>query len=180
MKPPKYDGTVHPEEWLRQVQAYCCSKEVEDEQKIVKICKLMIDPTITISNEINSFNELIKVLKSHPTFNIFKDSCKKTLKSMKFIPKQEENYTATFLAKFHSLCHNTEINNPEEIKNILFNTYSNEFFTNELMKRIDIINSKDEVLDNIDLIVKLFSDVVFDELVLENKWYVFLCLFHEL
>ncbi|RIA89715.1 hypothetical protein C1645_824410, partial [Glomus cerebriforme] len=76
MELPKYFGTIHPEEWLKQVKAQCYLKDIEDEQKILKICKLMIDSTITIPNEINTFDELIKALKSHTTFNIFKDSCK--------------------------------------------------------------------------------------------------------
>ncbi|RIA86214.1 hypothetical protein C1645_878821 [Glomus cerebriforme] len=168
MELPKYSGTVHPEEWLKQVQTFCYFKSITNEQEILKICKLMIDSTIIIPNEINSFNELIKTLKSHATFNIFKDSCKRKLQVMKYIPEQEENYTATFLANFRSLCNNAEINNPEEIKSFLFNTYSsNEFFENEFIKRIDIINSKDQKLDDINdinIIVNLFNDVVFDEL----------------
>src|SRR3954466_14182453 len=158
MELPKYNGTIHPEEWLKQVQTYCCLREIENEQKILKFCKLMIDSTITIPNEINSFDELIKALKSHSTFNIFKDSCKRKLQVMKYIPEKEENYTSTFLANFRSLCKNAEIDNLEEIKKLLFNTYSsNEFFKNEFIKRVKGVNSIDEM-------VKIFNDVVFDEL----------------
>ncbi|RIA86858.1 hypothetical protein C1645_740540 [Glomus cerebriforme] len=164
MKLPKYSGTIHPGEWLKQIQTYCYLKDIDDEQKILKICKLMINPNIPISSEINSFNELIKALKSHTSFNIFKDSCKRKLQVMKYIPEQEENYTATFLANFCTLCNNAEIINPEEIKSLLFNTYSsNEFFKNEIIKRMDIINSKGQTLYDINEIVKLFNDVVFDE-----------------
>ena len=129
---PKYSGTTHPEEWLKQVQACCYLKQITNEQKILKICKLMIDSTITIPNEINSFSELIKALKSHTTFNIFKNSCKRKLQVMRYNPEQEENYTATFLANFRLFCNGAEINNnSEEIKKLLFNTYSsNEFFNN--------------------------------------------------
>src|SRR4051812_13300274 len=59
MEPPKYNGTLHPEEWLKRVQTYCYLKEIENEQRIFKICKLLIDSTIiTIPAEINSFDEL--------------------------------------------------------------------------------------------------------------------------
>jgi hypothetical protein len=159
----KYTGTIHPEEWLKQVQAHCYLKGIEDEQKILKICKLMIDSTIIIPKEINSFDELIKALKSHTTFNIFKDSCKRKLQVMKYVPEKEENYTATFLANFRSLCNDAEINNPEEIRSILLNTYSsNKFFENEFIKRIN--NSNNQKFDNINEIVNLFNDIVFDEL----------------
>ncbi|GBC07020.1 hypothetical protein RclHR1_00720029 [Rhizophagus clarus] len=157
----KYTGTIHPEEWLKQIQIHCYLKGIEDEQKILKICKLMIDSTIIIPKEINSFDDLIKLLKSHTSFNIFKDSCKRKLQVMKYDPKKEENYTATFLSNFRSLCNDAEIiNNPQEIKNLLLNTYSsNKFFENEFIKR-----SKDPKLDNINKIVNLFNNIVFDEL----------------
>src|SRR5204862_486562 len=60
MELPKYIGTVHPEEWLKQVQAYCYLKDIDNEQKILKFCILMIDSNIIIPKEINSFNELMK------------------------------------------------------------------------------------------------------------------------
>ncbi len=42
-----------------------------NEKEILKFCKLMIDPNITIPNSINSYDELVKALKSHSTFEIF-------------------------------------------------------------------------------------------------------------
>ncbi|RIA90466.1 hypothetical protein C1645_769954 [Glomus cerebriforme] len=124
----------------------------------------MIDSTIIIPNEINTFDELIKALKSHTSFNIFKDSCKRKLRVMKYIPEKEENYTATFLANFRSLCNYAEINDPEEIKILLVNSCSNDFFKIEFMKRI---NSKGQKID-INEIFKLFNDVVLDELEIIN------------
>ncbi|RIA87330.1 hypothetical protein C1645_878104 [Glomus cerebriforme] len=163
MELPKYSGTIHPEEWLKQVKVLCYFKQITNEQEILKICKLMIDSAITISNEINTFDELIKVLKSHSTFNIFKDSCKRKLQVMKYIPEKEKNYTATFLANFRSYCNDAEIKNLEEIKKFLFNTYSsNEFFKNEFIRRIDSTIFVDFNPSN--EIIKIFNDVVFDEL----------------
>jgi hypothetical protein len=163
MKIPKYCGTIHPEEWLKQVQTFCYLKQITNEQEILRICKLMIDSAITIPNETNSFNELIKALKSHTTFTIFKDSCKRKLQVMRYIPDKEEIYTATFLANFRLFCNYAEINNPEEIKKLLFNTYlSNEFFRNEFIKRIDstVIND----INPLNKMVEIFNEVVFDEL----------------
>ncbi|RIA89664.1 hypothetical protein C1645_738452 [Glomus cerebriforme] len=162
MELPKYSGTIHPE-WLKQVKIFCYVKQITNEEEILKICKLMIDSAITISNEINSFDELIKALKTHISFDIFIDSCKRKLQAMKYIPEKNENYIVTFLVKFCSLCNYAEINNPEEIKILLVNSYSNDFFKAEFMKRIDNINSKGQTLD-INGIVKLFNNVVLDEL----------------
>src|SRR2546429_2609238 len=109
---PKYTGVIHPEEWLKQIQTCCYLKEITDEQKILKICKFKIDSSINIPDEIDTLDKLIKTLKSHLTFTIFKISCKRKLQVMKYIPEVEENYTATFLSKFRSLCNDAEINNP--------------------------------------------------------------------
>ena len=122
MELPKYNGTIHPEKWLKQVQAHCYLKEIESEQKILKICKPLIDSIITIPDEINSFDELIKALKSHSTFEIFKNSCIAKLKSMKYVSEKKGGNTASFIANFRSLCKDAEINNPEEIKSLLINS----------------------------------------------------------
>ncbi|GBC14582.2 hypothetical protein GLOIN_2v1651086 [Rhizophagus irregularis DAOM 181602=DAOM 197198] len=123
---PKYTGTIHPEEWVKQVQIYCYLKGIESEGKIIKFSKLMIDYTIIIPNvnEINSFEELIKALKLHSTFSIYKNSCKRKLQLIKYIPEQED--VATFLANFRSLC--MEISDHKEIITMLINSYSNYFF----------------------------------------------------
>ncbi|RIA98026.1 hypothetical protein C1645_850553 [Glomus cerebriforme] len=154
MKLKKYSGTVHPEEWIRQVNIYCHIKGIENDKKILKICKLMIDSNIIISNEINSFDELIKALKSHSTFNIYKSLCKNKLQTMKYKPKQD---ITKFLTNFHSLCNDAEINDPEEIKILLINSYMNVFFNFEFIKRVDGIDSIDEI-------IKVYSEVVFEDL----------------
>ena len=157
MELPKYDGTIHPDKWLKQVQAYCYLKEIENEQRILKICKYLIDSTITIPDEINSVDELIKALKSHSTFEIFKNSCIAKLESTRHVSEKKGGNTASFIANFRSLCNDAEINNPEEIKSFLINSYSNEFFKTEFAKNVIGINSLDEIF-------KIFSDVVFEEL----------------
>ncbi|GBC27601.1 uncharacterized protein OCT59_013326 [Rhizophagus irregularis] len=152
---PKYTGTIHPEEWVKQVQIYCYLKGIENEENIIKFSKLMIDSTIIIPNvnEINSFEELIKALKLHSTFSIYKNSCKRKLQLIKYIPEQED--VTTFLATFRSLC--VEISDHKEIITMLINSYSNYFFKDEFIKRVEGINSVDEIF-------KIFSEVVtFDE-----------------
>jgi len=154
---PKYNGTIHPEEWLKQIQTLCYLKGIENEQKIFKICKLMIDSTITIPNEINSLGELIKALKSHSTFKIYKDTCRKKLKFLRYTSEKDGGNTATFLANFRSLCNDAEINDPKEIKNLLFNNYSSsKFFQIEFTKKVNDINSVDEIFE-------IFNNVGFDE-----------------
>ncbi|EXX52254.1 hypothetical protein GLOIN_2v282659 [Rhizophagus irregularis DAOM 181602=DAOM 197198] len=164
MEIPKYNGTCHPNEYVKQMRAYCKINRITSELDILELCILMINSSIYIPEDIYNLDKLIKVLSSHPTFSIFKDSCKKKLQVMKYIPEKEGNYTATFLADFRSLCNDAEIYDHKEIKNLLFNTYyssnefpRNEFSRNEFLKSVNGVNSKDKIF-------KAFSDVFFDEL----------------
>ncbi|RIA83147.1 hypothetical protein C1645_475514, partial [Glomus cerebriforme] len=159
MEFPKYNATCHPNEYIKQMTAHCKINKITNEQEILEFCKLMIDSTITLPNEINSLNELVMTLKSHLTFNIFKNTCKEKLKFLKYVSEKKGGNTCAFLSNFRSLCNDAEINDSEEIKNLLFKTLPplNDFCKMEFKKRIDGIDSMDEIL-------KVFSDVVFDEL----------------
>src|SRR5687767_8473204 len=116
---PKYTGTIHLEEWLKQIKTYCYLKDITDEQKILTICKFKICSSINIPDDIDTLDKLIKVLKSHPIFEIFKNTCIVKLESLKFLDSSD---TFSFISNFRSLCYNAEINDPKEIKNLLFNS----------------------------------------------------------
>jgi len=75
---------------------------------------------------------------------------------MKYISEKDGGDTATFLSNFRSLCKYAEIDDIEEVKNLLLNTYSNGFFVMEFAKRVNELNSIDGML-------KIFSDIVFEE-----------------
>jgi len=152
---PKYNGTVHPEAWIKDVQAKCLINNLRQEKDVLKMCKLNIALSINFPNEINNLNELIKALKEHPTFEIFKNGCKEKLDQMIFEGGEGGN-TTQFLATFRSLCDNADIINPQEIKNRLLRTYStNEFFKNEFSRRSTGVTIIDEIY-------RLYSDVVSD------------------
>ncbi|PKY46921.1 hypothetical protein RhiirA4_420994 [Rhizophagus irregularis] len=57
---------------------------IRQERDILKLRKLNIDSPISISNEINILNELSKALKTHSTFEIYKNGCKYRLDQMSF------------------------------------------------------------------------------------------------
>jgi hypothetical protein len=158
MELPTYNGTCHPNKYIKRMRAYCKVNQVTNEKDILDLCILMIDTIITIPNEINSIDALITFLKSHSTFNIFKNTCKAKLKFLKYVSEKEGGNTATFLANFRSLCDDAEVDNIEEITNYLLNTLSlDKFLKIEFKRKVDGINSIDEIL-------KIFSDVVIDEL----------------
>ncbi|CAB4373381.1 unnamed protein product [Rhizophagus irregularis] len=90
---------------------------IRQERDILKLRKLNIDSPISISNEINILNELSKALKTHSTFEIYKNGCKYRLDQMSF--QDDEDNATKFLVNFRSLCFKVEIINPQEIKNHL-------------------------------------------------------------
>src|SRR5947209_3475146 len=102
MDSPKYDGTIHPDEWIKQIRIFCYFNKVHNEQEIVKFCKSMIHSTINIndSEEINTFNSLSDALKSHITFQILKDTCRRKLQVLKFVPEIHGGDTAKFISYF--------------------------------------------------------------------------------
>src|SRR6266498_2081403 len=135
---PKYDGNIHPEEYIKEIRAYCEFKQITEEHEILKFSKMMIDPTINLHTEIleiKSCKDLIDVLKEHITFAIFKSSCKRKLQLLKYHVEREGGDTPKFIANFRSLCRNAEINDIENQKSHLYNTLPNDFFRNEFIKR---------------------------------------------
>lgn len=150
----KYDGIVHPEEWIKKVQTICLINNFRQEIDILKLCKLNIDPPIPIPNEINTLKELAKALKTHSTFEIYKSGCKYRLDQMRFQGDEED--ATKFLADFRSLCFKAEITNPQEIKNRLLEIYSsNEFFKHKFPKRISGVTSINEIY-------RLCNEVILD------------------
>ncbi|PKK71183.1 hypothetical protein RhiirC2_745142 [Rhizophagus irregularis] len=160
---PKYNGTMHPEEWIRQIKASCyCSSNIINDFVHAYLCKQLIHPAIKIPsiNSIETTNALLNALKAHVSFTIFKESCKRKLLTLKYIPEKNGGNTATFLANFQSLCYNAEINDIEEIKNIFQKSIIyDEFFNDEFLKKAKEINSMEELL-------KLFGDITADESIL--------------
>jgi hypothetical protein len=140
---PQYNATCHPKDWLNQVQTKCILAGIKNEKEILKLCKLNISNGIQIPDGINNVSDLINALKAHRSFTVFKNDCKAKLDNMTF----EGGDTASFLADVRALCNNAEIiNNPEEIRRRLLNTYSsNEFFRNEFTKRVTRFTSVDDM-----------------------------------
>jgi hypothetical protein len=83
MDPPIYDGSIHPSEYIKKMRTYCNFRQITNEQEILKFTIMNIDSTIDIPKNINSFDALINALKSHISFTVFKNSCKKKITSIK-------------------------------------------------------------------------------------------------
>jgi hypothetical protein len=166
MDPPKYNGTIHPEEWMQQFKVFCCSNKMsQSEEKY--LWKQLIHPVIKIPSidKISTHDDLLNALKAHVSFAIFKESCKKKLQELTYITEKNGGDTMAFLSKFQTLCYNAEINNIEEIKILIYKIIikmSNEFFKSEFIRKSKEINSIEELL-------KLFNDITADEAVSIKK-----------
>jgi len=116
----------------------------------------MIHSTINLNNDsegINTFVSLSDALKSHATFKILKDTCKRKLQALKFIPEIHGGDTAKFIAYFNTKCFDAEINDLEEQKKLLFYSFSDDFFRKEFNKQMHDIKSKE-------ILFQLFNDIV--------------------
>ncbi|PKY40052.1 hypothetical protein RhiirA4_415542 [Rhizophagus irregularis] len=170
MDPPKYNGTMHPEEWIQQFKASYYYNNTSGNE--VYLCKQLIHPAIKIPSieNISTYDELLNALKAHVSFAIFKESCKKKLLELTYIPEKDGGDTAAFLSKFQTLCYNAEINNIEEIKFIIYKIIF-VYMHNDLIKSEFIRKSKE--IKSIEELLKLFNDITtYESILIKHGSYV--------
>ena len=149
---PTYNATVHPDEWLNQVQTQCLVAGIRNDKEVLRLCKLNIDGAINIP-DVSSVQELVKALKEHQSFNILKTDYKTRIDAMKF----EGEDIGGFLAELRKYVNYAEIENPDEVRRRLINTYASDVFRNEFVKRVTKTTPVDDMF-------KIYSDIVSDGL----------------
>src|ERR1043165_3207022 len=95
-------------------------------------------------------------------FTVFKNTNRRKLKSLKYVPEREGGDTSKFISTFRKLCYNAEINDIEEQKKYLYNSLPMKHFgciSNEFHKKMENINSINEL-------IKGFEDIVLEESIL--------------
>ncbi|CAG8441445.1 6593_t:CDS:2 [Funneliformis caledonium] len=137
---PIYDGNIHPNEWLKQIQTYCFLKKITKDEEILKFAIMMIDSTINIPEKLTSLDELINALKQD------------------HIPEAQGGETSKFINTFRRLCFDAEINNLREQKKYLYESLSNNdhYLKSELYKKMENVNSISELMEE-------FRNVFIDE-----------------
>ena len=158
MDVPKYDGNIHPNEWINDIQKYLKLKKINDDD-CLEIAISFVDPTITLSTEIDSFEKLRNALKEDISFKIFKNTNKRKLQSLKYIPERKGGDTSKFISTFRKLCYNAEINDVEEQKNYLYKSLPNNHFdyiSNEFYNKMKNVKSINEL-------IKEFEDIILEE-----------------
>src|SRR5581483_9550082 len=88
-------------------------------------------------------------LKEDITFTVFKNTNKRKLQSLKYVPEKEGGDTSKFISTFRKLCYNAEINDIEEQKKYLYNSFSmyyfNYYFKDEFYKIMKNVISTNEL-----------------------------------
>ncbi|RIA89059.1 hypothetical protein C1645_825427 [Glomus cerebriforme] len=95
MEFPKYDGNIYPDEWINDIQKNLKIRLPNNQNIILNIRNVFIpsiDSTIKLPTGIDFDNieTLRKALKEDISFTIFKNTNKRKLQSLKYIPEKEQ------------------------------------------------------------------------------------------
>ncbi|PKY21357.1 hypothetical protein RhiirB3_470286 [Rhizophagus irregularis] len=156
---PKYNGNVHPDEWIKDIQNYLEYFKIRQTrwEDCVKVALSLVDSNISLPTGIDSIEKLRNALKEDITFTIFKNTNKRKLQSLKYIPESRGGDTSKFISNFLKLCYNAEIIDIEEQKNYLYKSLPmNNYFSNEFYNKTKNANSINEL-------IREFEDIVFEE-----------------
>ncbi|UZO21194.1 uncharacterized protein OCT59_013593 [Rhizophagus irregularis] len=174
---PKYNGTIHPDEWINDIRIYFKLKNIND-RDCLKIVLSFIDPIITLPNRIDSFEKLRNAFKEDISFTVFKRTNKKLLESLRYIPERKGGNTSKFVSNFRKLCYNSEVNDIEEQKIYFRNALpklSNDNYNNcydyflEFTKRWEKIKSMNHLVKEIEEIVTVESNLIKNESIVALK-----------
>ena len=150
---PKYDGSIHPDEWINDIQIYL---ELKHPVHYLKTAISLVDSTIiSLPAKIDTIKELCDALKEDISFTVFKGTNKRLLQLLKYIPEREGGNTSKFISNFRKLCYNSEINDIEEQKNYFCNSLKDNYLL-EFFKRNEQIHSINDLIKN-------FEEIVTDE-----------------
>ncbi|PKC05079.1 hypothetical protein RhiirA5_378910 [Rhizophagus irregularis] len=162
MEVPRYDGSIHPDEWINDIQKYFKLKNIN--YNYFSIAKSFVDPTIiSLPAEIYSFEKLSNALKEDISFTVFKNTNKRLLRVLKYIPERQNGETPKFISKFRKYCYNAEINDIEEQKNYFCHSLPNNNDNCNYNYLLEFTKRKENIKSMNDLI-REFEEIVTDEL----------------
>ncbi|CAI2173177.1 5420_t:CDS:2 [Funneliformis geosporum] len=147
----KYDGNIHPDEWINNIHNYFMLNNGKYGYDI----NMLVDTTINIPTRNYGIEEIRKALKEDVSFSIFKNANKRKLQLLKYIPEREGGDTLKFISNFRKMCYNAEID-LEGQKKYLYQSLPNSYFLTEFFKRKEAFNSTDEL-------IKGFEEIIIDE-----------------
>ncbi|GBB96134.1 hypothetical protein RclHR1_02690019 [Rhizophagus clarus] len=155
---PKYDGNIHPDEWINDLHTYFNIKQNQNLININLVISL-VDSTIKLPTGIDNYERLRNALKEDISFTVFKNTNKRRLQSLKYTPERKGGNTSLFISTFRKLCYNAEINDVEEQKRYLYKSLPNNHFdyiSNEFYEKMKNVNSTNEL-------IKRFEEIILEE-----------------
>ncbi|GBB86650.1 hypothetical protein RclHR1_13010006 [Rhizophagus clarus] len=171
MEFPKYDGNIHPEEWINVIQKYLLLRKIGEDEGL-KIATSFIDFTITLPTEIDSFEQLSDYLKKDVSFKVFRNTNERMLQSLKYVPERSGGNTSKFISNFRKLCYNAEINDIEKQKEYLYKSLPVnylDYVSNEFHKKMKNVNSISELIEKFEEIALEESKVIINDSIVALK-----------
>ncbi|GBC45799.2 hypothetical protein GLOIN_2v1543793 [Rhizophagus irregularis DAOM 181602=DAOM 197198] len=85
---PKYNGNIHPDEWINDIQKYLrlINKDYTSDDHL-EIAISLVSTTISLPTGIDNLEKLRNALREDIFFTIFKNTNKRKLQSLKYIPE---------------------------------------------------------------------------------------------
>ena len=156
---PKYDGNIHPDEWMDEVNKYFKLKKINVNNYLEAVI-LFVDSSIKLPAEINSFEKLRKALKEDISFTVFKNTNKRKLQLLKYVPEKKGGDTSKFISNFRKLCYNAEINDIVEQTKYFCHSFPNDRFLFEFFKREEKISSMNDLFKKFEEIITEESNLI--------------------
>ncbi|PKC53692.1 hypothetical protein RhiirA1_509582 [Rhizophagus irregularis] len=103
MDVPKYDGNIHPDEWMKDLQKHNSFWKAIYNLDYLNTAISLVDSTIKLPTGIDTYEKLGKALKEDISFTVFKNTNKKMLQLLKYIPESRGKY----LSSINNLCDET-------------------------------------------------------------------------
>src|SRR6266498_4035968 len=156
---PKYDGNIHPDDWINDIRKYSYIWQ-NNYGGVLNNAISLVDTTISLPTGTDNLEKLRNALKEDISFTVFKNTNKRKLQSLKYIPEREGGNTSKFISNFCKLCYNSEINDIEEQKNYFCHSLKDNGCYNYLLEFF----KRKEQIHSINDLIKEFEEIFTGEL----------------
>ncbi|CAI2195962.1 17240_t:CDS:1, partial [Funneliformis geosporum] len=103
MNYPKYNGNIHPDEWINDIHNsfnYNCKTSYSN---FLPYAISLINATIKLPSGIDSLEKLRNALKEDISYTVFKNTNKRKLQLLRYITEIEGGETSKFISNFRQL-----------------------------------------------------------------------------
>ncbi|CAG8462134.1 346_t:CDS:2 [Cetraspora pellucida] len=146
---PEYNGSCHPEDWLRNFKFVATFQEkMVTETELVRLALLKISRSIyrDNNNSITNFSQLLEFLKADPSFSIFKVNSERKLLSLRFTYLTD---VKDFITELRQLLSDAEIFELKLQKQSIIKILPSKFFPDTFSLKIAESQNIHEVFINL-------------------------------